>query len=727
MLDPAQFIEKFQEEANERLQRLNECYINVEMEGPSDELFDEMMREAHTLKGSARMVGLAKLSHLAHRLEDIFLAVREGKIGINDTTSSVVFEILDMMLYLTERGKDEDIDISEIEEDINELLEADHEKIKGRKKDPDQGSESAVRKKDNGNTLESHELSTIRVKAEQIDEVLKLIGELVIYQNKALDRNPELKAFARELTILKELWRNLSRMLKDSDDSVVLEQKKAFENLISRLAGYKSLLQESVEDNLRKSVLISQLHENAMEMRMLPASYLFSGFPRAVRDLAKIYGKEIDLVIEGEETRIDKGVIEELNDPLIHIIRNAVDHGIETPEERVALGKPEKGKITISASQEGDAIIIRVSDDGRGIDAARIKKIALEKGIISEMEAANMSDEEAIYLIFKPGFTSTEQVTETSGRGVGMDVVKLHIEEKLKGQIEVKTEKNKGTTFTLILPLTLTVIRSLLVEVSRQKFAVPISNIYTTVALGEEKVAVSGGEKMLRLEDNLIPLVSLARALGIEENEDEQNAAVVVTAAGRKIAFTVDRLIGEQPIVIKPIGTLLRHVKNISGATIIGNGEIVLIVNIQEVVRNLRNRERYQAQERKKKEKKSRKPRILVVEDSLTTRELEVNLLRAAGFEVEGARDGLEAYEMLGRKQFDLVLTDIQMPRMDGIELVRKVRRDKRFKNLPVVIISSLGSEEDKIRGLNAGADAYIAKKDFEKNILLDIIEQHVR
>lgn len=726
MFDPSQFIEKFQEEANERLQRLNECYIKIEMEGASDELFDELMREAHTLKGSARMVGLSKLSHLAHRLEDLFLAIKEGKLAVNDSTSGVVFEILDMMLYLSERGSDEDIDISEIEEDINELLNSDQKKPE-KSNTKSSNMEKSKTSENNGEKLQAHELSTIRIKAEQIDETLNLIGELVIYQNKAIERNSELKAFIRDLSILKELWRNISHQLLDSDDPYISEQKRSFESLVSRMADFKAILLEAVEDNLRKETLITKLHENAMEMRMLPASYLFSAFPRAVRDMAKAYGKEIELVIEGEETRIDKSIIEELNDPLVHIIRNAVDHGIETPEERAALGKPEKGKITISAAQEGDSIIIQVSDDGRGIDPDRIRQIAVNKGIISEAEAANLSDEEAIYLIFRPGFTSAEEVTETSGRGVGMDVVKLHIEEKLKGQIEVKTEKNKGTTFTLILPLTLAVIRSLLVEVAGQKFAIPIANIFTTVILRKERVVISGGEKMLKLGDSLIPLVNLGEALGTEGAEKKQNAAVVVTAAGRKIALTVDQLIGEQPIVIKPISEMLRHVRNYSGATIIGNGEIVLILNIAEIVRNLKYVNKKVRTVEEKVEKQQHKPRILVVEDSLTTRELEVNLLRAAGFEVEGAKDGLEAYEMLGRKEFDLVLTDIQMPRMDGIELVRKVRRDKRFKNLPIVIISSLGSEEDKIKGLNAGADAYIAKKDFEKKTLLDVIKQHVR
>jgi two-component system chemotaxis sensor kinase CheA len=730
MFDASAFIEKFKEEALERLQRLNELYITLETDGFSEEILAEMLREAHTLKGSSRMVGISDISNLAHKLEEILLNIKEEKLEVKEKVSDAVFSILDAMLDLTEKGENDELIAETAIKKASAILNLDSYKICDTESvTVDEKLQKESNLKDTGlNGLENdklkvHEMSTIRVRAEQVDKLLNVVGEAVIYSNRLLSDVQRIKETYRDLKVLDELWRTLSNALKNAEkDEYLREQLRSFEAILKRVFQKSGITNEINEVVSKANLYLSELHERIMELRMLPASYIFSLFPRAVRDMAKEFSKEIDLVIEGEETLIDKRVLEEIYDPLIHILRNAIDHGIEMPEERVAFGKSAKGTIKISALQEGDRIIIKVSDDGRGIDPDLIKKVAVKKGIITEQEAQNMSDEEAIYLIFKPGFSSKAETTQTSGRGIGMDVVKLHIEENLKGHIEIETEKGRGTTFILILPLTLAVIRSMIVRIGGKSFAFPTSNVQETILIKEENVVVSGGERFIRLRGNNIPLVRLSDVLQMD-GIYEGRTALVINMSGKTVAYEVEEIVDEQPIVIKPLSSLVSMAKIYAGATILGSGEVVLIINVGELVRNTsKNSLRTQRSATKKYSRRTRKPRILVVEDSLTTRELEVNLLRAAGFDAEGVRDGLEALEALNVKEYDLVLTDVQMPRMNGIELIRRVKSNDRLKDIPMVVVSSLGSDSDIAAGLDSGADAYITKRDFDKDTLLGII-----
>lgn len=759
MLDKGKFIKKFQEEAQERLQILNEGYIKLESEPEDKENLDNLIREAHTLKGSAKMVGLKKGSNLAHKLEDLLLAIRDKGMRPEGEISNIVFQVLDMLLYITEKGSDKDAEIGSIIDFVDELIFKETNKtyfleekknyedefVAEKKKGGGRAEKKKVKEKypeENGTkksdkkeelTILPHKLETIRVNSYKIDEILNLVGELVIYQNKDIERIPKIKSLRRKINILTDTWKQTRgdlRELKLSKDTQ--EQINNIDEVIeSFIEPEADLFKTITEDTLRVDTLLQDLHEKSIEIRMLPASYLFSAFPRAVRDMAKEFGKEISLKIEGETTKLDKRVLEEINDPLIHILRNSVDHGIEMPEEREKNGKPRKGTINIEASQEGDRITVRISDDGRGIDPEKIRKVALKKGLLTPVEAKSLSDEESLYLIFKPGFTTKPNVTTTSGRGVGMDVVKLHIEEKLRGHVEVTSKKDEGTTFILTLPLTLAVIRALLVKVGNQTFAFPTTSIRETVNIKEKDINRVGLERIVRIRNDNVTLITLGDVLGVKADKGEKNCkkpAVVISMGGKKIAYQVDDLIDEQPIVIKPIGSLLRNVKNIAGATILGSGELVLIVNVSDLYRNSAIYDkRYQFMSEEGNENKGKKPdenksKVLVVEDSMTTRELELNILKAAGYHAVGARDGIEAYQLLNREKVDLVLTDIQMPRMDGIELIKKLKEDPELKNLPVVIVSTMGSEKDKKLGLEVGADAYFTKKDFKKEDLLNVI-----
>ena len=731
MFNREDFIAKFKEEAVERLQRLNEGYIQLEISWPNKEVLVDLMREAHTLKGSARMVGLNSISELAHALEDILQMIKEEKLKPGEEVSEVVFQILDAMLNLAEDGDNND-------ELVGSLVSAARKVGKGQPETKKRLTNLSKRKSDDERSKDKHEenekeeikvhqMSTIRVKSAQIDEQLNLVGESVIIANRLLSNTSELKNLYKKIRLLSELWGQIKDRLQEiSNDRYMMEQLRSFNLVVRSLDEESKLVIDFLDTVAKLDFVLNDLHQRSMELRMLPASYIFSLFPRAVRDMAREFSKKIELKIEGEDTLIDKRVLEEIYDPLIHILRNAVDHGIEMPEERVALGKPETGTIIISAKQEGDRIIVKVSDDGRGIDPELIKRIALKKGLITEAEAKTISDREAIYLIFKPGFSSKATTTETSGRGIGMDVVKLHIEEKLKGHVEIETEKGKGTTFILTLPLTLAVVRCLLIKTAGMLFAVPTSNVQETLIFGDDDIVISGGERQLKLRDEFLPFVKLADVLGMQ-GIYEGNLALVVNMAGKTIAYEVEEILDEIPVVIKPIDEAINKSRLFAGATILGSGEIVLILNMAELVRSTNVTSFIDSKGIKAVGKTSgRKPRILVVEDSLTTRELEISLLRAAGYEVEGARDGYEAFNLLKQKRYDLVLTDIQMPRMNGYEFIRRVKRDAKLKNIPMVVVSSRSSKKDIEVGLNAGADAYITKSDFEGDRLLSLIARLV-
>lgn len=756
MLDMSKFIEKFKEEAEERLLRLNEDYITYETNPADGDSISRLLREAHTLKGSAKMVGLNNISKLAHKLEDLLVEMKNKKIEPKGENSDLVFQILDSLFLLVEKGNDDDFDLEVLLDSVDEVIfNAKNEKpeeLHLRKKEEKKGYEKEKKEKarvpvekesineedSTKDDVKLHQLETIRVKASQVDKILNLVGELVIYHNKTIGRISSVKNYQKVIAQLTELWRQLKSAL-NTDAVPNLYLKEQVNNVSSTIDKLRESEEEVfgkyIEDASRIDILLQDLHEVSMEIRMLPASYVFSAFPRAVRDLAKEYGKEIELEIEGEETKLDKRILEEINDPLIHILRNSVDHGIETSEEREALGKPRKGKIKLSASQEGDRILVRISDDGRGIDPKKVKLAAVKKGIISQAEADSMSDDEAIYLIFRKGFSTSATVSEVSGRGVGLDVVKFHIEDNLRGHIEVSSITGEGTTFILTLPLTLAIIRALMVTCGKQTFAIPTTNIEETVILKDGNIYSVGEQKVLRLRDRNINLVHLPSLLGVESASStlERKPAIVVGVAGEKFAYAVDDLVGEQPIVIKSLGSILKKIPNIAGATVLGSGELVLILNVSDLVRNSKTSRSYIPLSSEKKQflnketaeknlKSEKKKKILVVEDSLTTRELEVNILKTAGYEAFGVKDGLEAIEALSGDYYDLVLTDVQMPRMNGFELIKKLRSDKRYDNLPVVIVSSLGSDEDRLKGLEIGADGYFVKRHFDQGSLLDLV-----
>lgn len=737
--DRSAFIGKFQEEAADLLQRLNEGFIALETDAHDRELSDRVLRDAHTLKGSSRMVGLLEISDIAHRLEDIMMRVRGGLTYTSDMSDSV-FEALDAVAYLSTHAGESDaaggVDLAGLQRRLAAAGgTAEATKVSEAQVEPAVTDAGAAR----DDQLECKEQATVRVRTSQVDGLLNLVSEIVIAENRDQQRVGALHGVSGSLSEASQTWARVKTTLaampgadelyeRLGDDLVDLDRR-----LVEGRRDLSAFMKRYSEDSSRASTLVSEVQEGAMQLRMLPVNSIFQGFPRAMRDLARQYRKEIELVLEGGETELDRKVLEAINDPLVHIMRNAVDHGIEPPDERVAAGKPASGTVRLSAKPEGDHIVIEIADDGAGIDPEKVRAAAVRKGYLDAAGAALMSDREALFLIFEPGFSTSTIITEISGRGVGMDVVREFVVGKLKGSLDIDSEVGSGTTFRLVIPLTIAVIRALMVRVGSQVFALPTASVEETVRVKRSEIIKLEGHSVIRRRRRTIPVVRLADILGISSAEELPQTVAIASVgySGHRMGYIVDEFVGEQQVVIKPLGSHLRKVENLAGVTIGGAGEIVPILNVPDIVRNARahaGQRRATQPRRESREERLDRRRVLICEDSFTTRELERSIFESAGWEVEAASDGAAGLARLrAGLVVDAVVTDVHMPNMTGLELTRAIKEDVSLMATPVVIVTSLERDEEKAEGIAAGANAYITKSVFNQDTLLDTVESLVR
>jgi two-component system chemotaxis sensor kinase CheA len=749
--DRSAFISKFQEEATEYLQRLNEGVITLEAEPKNRELIDQMLRDAHTLKGSSRMVGLIEISDVAHRLEDIMVKVRDGDMAYVPEMSDAFFEALDTIVFLSDNAGKEvagETDIpgllarlAAIAGDTTDGEPAEAERAPEEPETPVESKKTSKKKSSlkkavhDEETLQTRVQHTVRVRTEQVDRLLNLVSEVVIAQIKDEQRSRDLRGLQALMNESHKMWTRVRTAAASHDTHDVLAYAEDLDMLDELLVDQRRRLAGIVkaysDDASRASTVVTDLQEHSMALRMLPVSTVFNAFPRSVRDLAHQFNKDVELEIEGGDTELDKKVLEEINDPLIHIMRNAIDHGIESTVVREAAGKPAKGTIHLAARQEGDHIVIEISDDGAGIDPEKVRAAAIRKGYITPAEARAMSDREATYLIFEAGFSTSAIITEISGRGVGMDVVREYIVEKLKGSLDVTSVLGEGTTFRLTIPLTLAIIRALLVRVDGRTFALPTASIEETLRIDPSEIIKVEGRVVIRRQRRTIPIVYLSEVLGIDAVSGSGRKMPVVTVgfSGHRIGFVVDAFVGEQQIVIKTLGTHLLRVDNVVGVTILGAGEVVPILNVPDLMHHARQMAGMGARRAEAQAKVDGGPkRILICEDSFTTRELERSIFEAAGYDVETATDGAIGLAKLREGlRVHAVVTDVQMPNMSGFELTRAIKSDSMLKVIPVVIVTSLEREEEKTEGIEAGADAYITKSVFNQDTLIDTVERLIR
>ncbi|GAA6971408.1 chemotaxis histidine kinase/response regulator CheAY2 [Helicobacter pylori] len=535
---------------------------------------------------------------------------------------------------------------------------------------------------------------TVRVDVRRLDHLMNLIGELVLGKNR------------------------LIRIYGD------VEERYDGEKFLEELNQVVSSI----------SAVTTDLQLAVMKTRMQPVGKVFNKFPRMVRDLSRELGKSIELIIEGEETELDKSIVEEIGDPLIHIIRNSCDHGIEPLEERRRLNKSETGKVQLSAYNEGNHIVIKISDDGKGLDPVMLKEKAIEKGVISERDAEGMSDREAFNLIFKPGFSTAKVVSNVSGRGVGMDVVKTNI-EKLNGIIEIDSEVGVGTTQKLKIPLTLAIIQALLVGVQEEYYAIPLSSVLETVRISQDEIYTVDGKSVLRLRDEVLSLVRLSDIFKVdailESNSDVY--VVIIGLADQKIGVIVDYLIGQEEVVIKSLGYYLKNTRGIAGATVRGDGKITLIVDVgamMDMAKSIKvNITTLMNESENTKSKNSPSDYIvLAIDDSSTDRAIIRKCLKPLGITLLEASNGLEGLEMLknGDKTPDAILVDIEMPKMDGYTFASEVRKYNKFKNLPLIAVTSRVTKTDRMRGVESGMTEYITKP-YSGEYLTTVVKRSIK
>ncbi len=485
------------------------------------------------------------------------------------------------------------------------------------------------------------------------------------------------------------------------------------------------------------STVTTDLQIAVMKTRMLPIGRVFNKFPRMMRDLSRELNKKIELVIKGEETELDKSIVEEIGDPLVHIIRNSADHGIEMPDVRVGAGKLETGTVELKAYHEGNSIIIEIVDDGKGLDPLMIKDKAVEKGLISEKEADTMSDKEAYNLIFKPGFSTVSKITNVSGRGVGMDVVKTNI-EKLNGIIEMDSMVGKGTTIKLKIPLTLAIIQALLVGVQEEFFAIPLSSVLETVRITQDDIFLVEGKSVLRLRSEVLSLVRLSDIFDIEATMEENvNLYVVIIGlADSKIGLIIDRLVGQEEIVIKSLGYYLKGIEGIAGATIRGDGKVTLIVDVTALMQMAKTSHKKVGSNKKAAElaavKIARKTlpsdyRVLIVDDSKTDRTIMKNAISPLGVTMVEAIDGSEALNIIKSNDtpFDACLIDIEMPKIDGYTLASEIRKYNKYRAMPLIAVTSRTGKTDRMRGAEVGMSEYVTKP-YSPDYLMNIVKKRI-
>ncbi len=761
-----ELVQMFAVEAADHLQTLNQTLLALEKQpdaGQKQDLLNAAFRAAHSLKGSARAVELTEIERLAHEAETVLSAARSGTLDFSPDTVDVLLQAVDAIQNLVNGGTTASDHMQEI---IQKLKAASENKAAPKPAvvavppapaevapiapppPPVATTEAKPKPADKKPTVKPTSLSTgsveetIRVSVEKLDDLMAQAGELIVSKISADERHRELRDLRSLMGRWEKTWTEAGDLQRRLDRLAREDERDEWNEVLQFLTLSQRYFAESVEkiraldkamnaDNMRLTLVSGAIQEEIRRVRMLPVETHVGTMQRVVRDVARQVGKNVELVIQGADVELDKKVLELLKDPLVHLLRNSVDHGIELPEERRTRGKAETGKVTVAVSQRGGNVHITVADDGKGIDPNAIRRSAVKKGVLSQNEAENISDEEAQLLIFNAGFSTKEEVTAFSGRGVGMDVVRSQIEE-LQGRINLRSVPGRGSEFHLILPISLATIRGLIIRIGLDRYAVPLHSVEKIITISPHKIYKIEGNSMFDYNDEPMMIIHMGEILERPRDElrEDRLPALVVAGGERRMAFLVDDFVSEQEMVVKPLGKQLERVRNVAGATLLGTGQPIVILNITDMIKSAMggriSRKPIIVERKPEDEKEVPPPRILVVDDSITTRTLERNILTGAGYDVMTANDGVEALAMLETEPFDLVVTDIEMPRINGFELVEWIRQSKVYGHVPIILVTSLESKEHRERGLKVGADAYIVKSGFEQAHLLEVIHQYV-
>jgi chemotaxis protein histidine kinase CheA len=717
--DDPELLATFRAEVEERVASLSAGLLQLETHPSPRQVVAGLFRDAHTVKGSARMLGLSGVLAVAHRCEDLLGAMRDGRLPVRPDVITLLLAACDGMTNSLP-GLDDpvpDEHLAALAHALERLLAGD-EPVEVPHWEPavavvdDDDFDNAV---DHGRHRGG---DSVRVATAKVYELLDVVGEA------ELDARRVERASAALDTVTAEQSRWL-RTLRDAVADADPDTQLALNRLLAlgdQLTGAARDLRELVDDAHGRLALV---RDGAMGLAMVPVRRVVAGLPRVVRDVAASSGKDVELRLVGEDVELDKQVLDGVSDALKHLVVNAVDHGCESTEDRVAAGKPARATVTVTARSSGGTVVLDVSDDGAGIDEDALRAVAVRRGLLPG--DTTLSGPALWQLLFQPALSTSAEVTETSGRGVGLDVVRTAV-ESLGGAVDVSSTAGAGTTFTLTLPVTLGVLRCLIARVGDERYALPVPGVVESLSLKDATVHVLAGSPVVVRHGATLPLLDLGAALGVD-GQRQPRAAVVVRHADRQVAWAVDRLEGELELVVKDLGPFLGRLPLVSGATIDGDGSVLCLVDLRELATAASGSAAGSVAlpavpAADSEQPAGRKPRVLVVEDSVGVRELERVILEGAGYEVMTAVDGLDGASRLTGDPADLVVSDVEMPGMDGYTLTRTIRRTRGWEQVPVVIMTSRGSEDDQRAGLDAGASAYLLKTEFDQNQLVETVRR---
>ena len=726
----------FQVEAGEHLQAMTTGLLELEKDPaasfPADTL-ERVYREAHSLKGAARAVNLTQVETMCQSLESVFAAWKRQELKPSPELFDTLQGGLDLVAKLLASPEAAD------PRDISELLSRNTQFAAGGPGGPAVAEPAAM------TPVAAAEkppvADSVRIGTAKLDTLILEAQEMLAIKLTAAQRAADLREIRAVFEPWKKEWAKVAPALRKSVaqtlDATAHPLQPVLDGFLTwNLACMKSLegritalLRAAEQDSHTIDNLVTDLVNDSKRLLMLPFSTLLGAFPKLVRDLCRDQGKEAELVIHGGEVEIDKRILEEMKDPLIHLLRNCIDHGVEKPEERKRCGKPPRAVLSVAVAQvEGNKVEIMVSDDGAGIDAAKVRAAALQQNILSEADARNLTEADTLPLIFRSGVSTSPALTEISGRGLGLAIVREKT-EKLGGRVSVETVPSRGTTFRILLPLTLATFRGIFVQAAGQTFVVPTASVERVIRIKPDDIKTVEHRETILLDARPVSLVRLADILELPVSTREAESpallpALVLGSGDQRIAFSLDDVLREDEVLVKPLAKPLLRVRNIAGATVLGSGRAVPILNVADLLKSAIRSGGTPSRPVPVPPVPAKKKRILVVEDSITSRLLLKSILETAGYHVKTAVDGADAFARLHEEEFDLIVTDVQMPRMNGLDLTARIRHDPKLADKPVILVTALATPEDRARGADAGASAYIVKSNFDQSDLLETIRR---
>ncbi len=738
-------LELFRLEAEGQVSVLSSGVLAIEDLDKSPATVEAMMRAAHSLKGAARIVGLDPAVRVAHALEDVFVACGKGTLRVRADHADLLLSAIDFLSGIATADDATATDSPWVSraDSLAKNLEAiaaggsSSLPLTPAPVPPATGPGAATpvetpppEEPPGGARAPEQTDRVVRVSAESLSRLVGLAGEALVETRQLrpfIDALHQLRSSQVELCdTLAAVDEKLEGMAADAVPSIASTIATLRERADATLASLTRHTEDFDGFARRNEDLSSRLHHEVITSRMRPLADGIRGFPRLVRDLARTLGKQIRFEVIGDQTGVDRDILDKLEAPLSHLIRNAVDHGIEDPATRAAAGKPEAGTILLEARHRAGMLHLRLSDDGRGIDIERLRKKAVARGLVTEAVASQLGELELLEFLFLPGFSTKDQVSEISGRGVGLDVVQSMV-KGVGGSVRVTTQLGVRTVFTLQLPITMSVIRALLVRIAGEPYAFPLTRIDHILPVPHDRIRTIEGRQFFDHDGTAIGLVQASQVLDLAGPAPaDPMPVVVVSDRGQQFGMIVDAFLGERDLEVRPLDPRLGKVPDVSSASLLENGDPVLIVDVEDLVRsidNLLSGRRLSRVEFEQLATESRpRKRILVVDDSITVRELERQLLHSRGYAVDVAVDGMDGWNAVRGTPYDLVVTDVDMPRMDGIGLVSLIKADPVRREIPVVIVSYKDREEDRLRGLDAGANRYLTKSSFHDETFLDTI-----